>query len=201
MNLDARRAEIEKLFPGKVRDSRSDFGDDTLIVEREIILPLMRFLKHESAEPFNMLMDLGGLDMSAYPDHEGERFQIVYHLYDIGRGERLRVKVPVPEDDPIVDSIHDVWKCVNWFEREAWDMFGVRFRGHPNLKRILNHVEFKGHPLRKDYPIKKRQALSAVQDMRDEIGLAPSGPGTVGRPKQSDYTEPRVGESWQKPTS
>lgn len=199
MELKERVAELEKHLPGKILGSSTEHGEDILTVSAEAILPLMRYLRWGSAEPFNMLIDLFGMDMSTYPDYEGKRFVIVYHLYDLDRGERLRIKVPVSEDEPILDSIHDVWSCVNWFEREAWDMYGVRFRGHPNLKRLLNHVEFKGHPLRKDYPHRKRQALSEVHDMKDELGLAPSGPGTTGRPKETDYTEPRVGESVRVP--
>ncbi len=85
MNLDERLAELEKKFSGVILGSHSDHGDDTVIVEGEVILPLMRFLKNESAQPFNMLIDLFGLDLSTYPDHEGPRFQIVYHLYDRDR--------------------------------------------------------------------------------------------------------------------
>ncbi|HOT02340.1 MAG TPA: NADH-quinone oxidoreductase subunit C, partial [Acidobacteriota bacterium] len=75
------------------------------------------------------------------------------------RRARLRVKLPVPEEQPEVDSLTPLWKSANWYEREVWDMFGIRFRGHPNLKRILMYEGFEGHPLRKDYPIKKRQPL------------------------------------------
>ncbi len=84
---------------------------------------------------------------------------MVYHFYSLPRRARLRVKLPVSEDQPEVDSLTSLWKSANWYEREVWDMFGIRFRGHPNLKRILMYEGFEGHPLRKDYPIKKRQPL------------------------------------------
>ena len=87
------------------------------------------------------------------------RFEVVYHFYSSPHNHRLRVKVPLTAADPTVDSLTGLWPSANWFEREAWDMFGIRFTGHPNLKRILMYEEFKGYPLRKDYPIRKRQPL------------------------------------------
>ncbi|MBI3324518.1 MAG: NADH-quinone oxidoreductase subunit C [Candidatus Omnitrophica bacterium] len=87
------------------------------------------------------------------------RFEVVYHFYSLARNHRVRVKVPVPASDPVVDSVAGLWKSADWFEREAWDMFGVRFAGHPDLRRILMYKEFEGHPLRKDYPVNRRQPL------------------------------------------
>ena len=87
------------------------------------------------------------------------RFEVVYHFYSTSHNHRLRVKVPLPASDPTVDSLEGIWQAANWFEREAWDMFWVRFAGHPNLRRILMYEEFQGHPLRKDYPIRRRQPL------------------------------------------
>jgi len=90
---------------------------------------------------------------------EDFRFEVVYHLYSTTYHHRLRLKVPLTLADPVVDSLTDVWASANWLEREVWDMFGVQFTGHPNLKRLLMYEEFKGHPLRKDYPVYKRQPL------------------------------------------
>jgi len=87
------------------------------------------------------------------------RFEVVYHFYSTTRNHRLRLKVPLTATDPIVDSLTPLWRSADWFEREVWDMFGIRFTGHPNLKRILMYEAFQGHPLRKDYPIRKRQPL------------------------------------------
>ncbi len=87
------------------------------------------------------------------------RFEVVYHLYSVQRNHRLRIKVPLTEADPAIDSVTTVWSAANWLEREVWDMFGVRFNGHPNLKRILMYESFQGHALRKDYPAYKRQPL------------------------------------------
>ena len=87
------------------------------------------------------------------------RFEVVYHFYSSRHNHQLRLKVPVASSEPAVDSLTGLWRSADWFEREVWDMFGIVFRGHPNLKRILLYEEFTGHPLRKDYPIRKRQPL------------------------------------------
>ena len=87
------------------------------------------------------------------------RFEVVYHCYSSVHHHRVRVKVPLAPSDLVVDSLTTLWRSANWFEREAWDLFGVQFRGHPNLTRLLLYEAFQGHPLRKDYPIRKRQPL------------------------------------------
>ena len=90
---------------------------------------------------------------------EEHRFDVVYHLYSTRHNHRLRVKVPVALADPSIASLTGLWASANWFEREAWDLFGITFTGHPDLRRILMYEPFKGHPLRKDYPVRKRQPL------------------------------------------
>ena len=87
------------------------------------------------------------------------RFEVVYHFFSLARAARLRMNVPLSAADPVVDSLTGLWESANWFEREVWDLFGIRFTGHPNLKRILLYESFQGHPLRKDYPVRKRQPL------------------------------------------
>lgn len=87
------------------------------------------------------------------------RFDVVYHFYATAFSRRLRVRVPVAAEDPVVPSLTSLWASADWFEREVWDMFGIRFAGHPRLRRILMYEEFKGHALRKDYPVRKRQPL------------------------------------------
>ncbi len=90
---------------------------------------------------------------------EEYRFELIYHFYSTAHNHRLRLKVPLAAADPVADSLVELWPGANWFEREVWDMFGIRFTGHPNLRRLLLYEEFVGHPLRKDYPIAKRQPL------------------------------------------
>ncbi len=91
--------------------------------------------------------------------HEDCRFDVVYHFYASRHNYRLRIKVPLTADQPVVDSLTSLWESANWFEREVWDMYGITFTGHPNLKRILMYESFVGHPLRKDYPVRRRQPL------------------------------------------
>jgi len=105
---------------------------------------------------FDQLIDLCGLDMQGYGDGrwDGPRFAVVAHLLSVTRNARLRVKIYAPDDDfPVVDSAVDVWAGANWFEREAFDMFGIVFPGHPDLRRLLTDYGFVGHPFRKDFPI------------------------------------------------
>jgi NADH-quinone oxidoreductase subunit C len=99
-------------------------------------------------------------DADPWPGPLGHsRFAVVYHFYSLTHKHRLRLLVPLDEADAEVDTLTSLWAAANWLEREVWDMFGIRFRGHPDLKRILMYEEFEGHPLRKDYPVKKRQPL------------------------------------------
>jgi NADH-quinone oxidoreductase subunit C len=135
-------------------------GQPTIVVAREQALPFFRALRDEPELAFDLLADLTAVD---YLGRE-PRFEVVVHLYSIARGHRLRVKVPVPGEDPWVHSLTGLWKAANWLERELWDMFGIRSVGHPDLRRILMYEEFVGHPLRKDYPVGKRQPLTEERD-------------------------------------
>ena len=147
-------------FGGAVVDSHEHRGDATLVVERAGLIDTLRFCRDETSLDFDVLMDLTAVDYSRYPGREdGPRFEVVYHLYSISHNHRVRVKVRVDEDDAVVPSAVDLWPIANWFEREVWDMFGVRFTGHPDLRRLLLYEQFVGHPLRKDYPINRRQPL------------------------------------------
>ena len=128
----------------------------TWVVKREVLVDLCRDLRDGEATRFDMLLDLCGVD---YPERE-ERFEAVYHLYSVPRGERLRLKVPVTASDPKIPSVVPVWRAADWFEREAWDMFGLVFEGHPNLRRLLTHDGFQGHALRKDYDPARRWILT-----------------------------------------
>ena len=111
--------------------------------------PLPYFMKQKpSAETWSRLVDDAAF-----------RFEVVSHFYSLDRRHRVRVKVPVSAADPVLPSLTGLWHSANWFEREVWDMFGLRFTGHPDLKRILMYEEFEGHPLRKDYRVNQRQPL------------------------------------------
>ncbi len=128
-------------------------GDPTAVVRPESFTKVIEFLKNDSRLLFNVLIDITAID---YPERN-PRFDVVYQLLSLPFNRRLRLKVPVGGSEPTLDSITPYWGSANWLEREVWDMFGIRFAGHPDLKRILMYEEFEGHPLRKDYPINKRQ--------------------------------------------
>jgi NADH-quinone oxidoreductase subunit C len=147
--------KVKKLFPQAVTATHSQHGDQTVIVKKLHIMELMRWLRDDESTDFNFLMDLTAVDYLG----RSTRFEVVYHLYSLKRNHRLRVKAPVEEEDPTIDSLASIWTSADWFEREVWDLYGIKFLGHPNLKRILLYEEFVGHPLRKDYPIAKRQPL------------------------------------------
>jgi NADH-quinone oxidoreductase subunit C len=148
-----------------VVDTHDRLGDATVVVRRERIVQAMTALRDDPGLRFNFLMDLTAVDYLG----RAPRFEVVYHLAAIDvappEGEpsrtrhRLRVKAAVPEDDCEIASIAAVYPSANWMEREVWDMYGVRFMGHPDLRRILLYEEFQGHPLRKDYPKERRQPL------------------------------------------
>ncbi|MBN2242621.1 MAG: NADH-quinone oxidoreductase subunit C [Acidobacteria bacterium] len=143
---------LRENHPEGILDTLLPQGDATAVVRPEFLTKIMDFLKNDSRLLFNVLMDMTAVD---YYERK-PRFDVVYHLLSLSFNRRLRVKLPVAEGKP-VDSLTPFWGCANWLEREVWDMFGIPFSGHPDLKRILMYDEFEGHPLRKDYPLKKRQ--------------------------------------------
>jgi NADH-quinone oxidoreductase subunit C len=145
--------------PGAVLATHADHGDATAVVEPARVLEVLRFLKDDRSSVFDMLMDLCAVDYLGYPERTGPRFEVVYHLYSLARGRRLRVRAGVDAESPEIDSAIAIWPAANWMEREVWDLYGIRFRGHPDLRRILLYDEFEGHPLRKDYPKERRQPL------------------------------------------
>ncbi len=148
--------QLREKFPNSVIETHSHRGDDTAVVKRVDIVEICVFLRDNPDLSFNFLMDLTAVD---YLGKKDLRFEVVYHLYSLKNKQRVRIKAPLPEADPTIDSVTSLWSVANWLERECWDMFGIKFNGHPDLRRILLYEEFKGHPLRKDYPVDKRQPL------------------------------------------
>jgi len=144
---------LKETFADAIVATDSFREDESAVVAAESIVKVCTHLRDELS--FSMLMDLCAVD---YPDR-AERFEVVYHLYALKGGKRLRLKVRLPADSPRVASVSAVWPAANWFEREAFDLFGIRFESHPNLKRLLTFEGFEGHPLRKDYAKNKRQAI------------------------------------------
>lgn len=151
---------ISEQFADSLVSTHSRLGQDTVVIDGSRILELARFLKEDPELKFNFLMDLTAVDHWKHKP----RFEVVYHLFSLENRLRLRVKVPVDEPEPEVPTLTDLWPGANWYEREVFDMFGIRFKNHPDLRRILMYPEFVGHPLRKDYPITKRQPLVGPKD-------------------------------------
>jgi NADH-quinone oxidoreductase subunit C/D len=186
-------AEIRRAFPAGSGVEEVPGGDlQTFGVDRKALVPLARHLKDEPALSFKLLLDICGVDFLERDD----RFDVVYHLTSLEHGHRIRLKVRVGERDPLVPSVYRVWKAADWFEREAFDMFGISFEGHPNLRRILCHPSFQGHALRKDYDPGQRWLLREAEQyepswareaLEDEdhfetqvLNLGPAHPATHG---------------------
>jgi NADH-quinone oxidoreductase subunit C len=141
---------------GAVESTTVALGEATIVVRAERYLDVMRTLRDRPALRFEMLIDLCGVDYSGYGTGawEGPRFAVVCHLLSLANNWRLRVRTFAPDDDfPVVPSAVDVWPSANWFEREAFDLYGIMFPGHPDLRRLLTDYGFVGHPFRKDFPV------------------------------------------------
>lgn len=160
--LESKLPALLQAFPDEILGA-SDFRGD-LIVELKPgrIRDIIRYLKTESPIPFEMMVDLFGMDYLKVEPVTPERFAVIYNLHSLLQRRRVHLKVWLPEAKPELDSIHDIYKAANWFEREAFDLFGIVFRGHPDLQRILCHSDFVGHPLRKDYPADGYQRLKTA---------------------------------------
>ncbi len=182
---------IQTRFPQQVLGTHAFRGQATVLVKRDGLLDVARFLRDDPSTAYDILMDLTCVDYQTFGtmtssapllattsplpyymtpkpvreqwarlvEHDTYRFEVVCHFYSTRLNQRVRLKVPLPAADPTVDSLTSLWHAANWFEREVWDLFGIRFTGHPNLKRIMMYEAFIGHPLRKDYPVNKRQPL------------------------------------------
>ncbi|MFQ5739897.1 MAG: NADH-quinone oxidoreductase subunit C [Acidobacteriota bacterium] len=151
---------VKEEFSDSIVGTHSELGQDTLILAKTALLEVARFLKQDPALKYNYLMDLTAVDHWK----RKPRFEMVYHFFSLQHKFRLRVKASVGGLHPEIDSLTPLWPGANWYEREVYDMFGIRFKGHPDLRRLLLYPEFKGHPLRKDYPINRRQPLVGPQD-------------------------------------
>jgi NADH-quinone oxidoreductase subunit C len=158
--LEALRGE----FAEAIESADRPYGDVVVTVAKKRLHEILASLKTDG---FDLLVDIAGVDGL----HLGrrERFEVVYILYSLRDDTRMRVKVFVPESDMNLPSVTDLWDAANWAEREAYDMFGFNFEGHPNLVRILCHREFVGHALRKDYPVMKGQWATGTSDLRPDI--------------------------------
>jgi len=158
-SIQTLEAALNEVLGSKVKQLHAALGELTLTVSAADYLEVAKTLRDDVRLGFEQLIDLCGLDYSGYKDGapssftDGPRFAVVSHLLSISHNWRLRVRVFAPNDDmPVVASVNDIWNSANWFEREAFDLYGIVFEGHVDLRRILTDYGFVGHPFRKDFP-------------------------------------------------
>jgi NADH-quinone oxidoreductase subunit C len=157
--LQALSAHAREIFGAAIGNEHLAHGELTLEVERASLLKVCKHLRDDHLLRFEQLIDVCGVDYLSYraesPEgpRAGPRFAAVYHLLSVSRNQRLRLRVFLDDTLPVVDSVVEIWPSANWFEREAFDLFGFVFEGHPDLRRILTDYGFIGHPFRKDFPL------------------------------------------------
>jgi NADH-quinone oxidoreductase subunit C len=163
--------KLRERFGATILETHSDHGDDTAVVDPGQWKVICTFLREDPALDFDMPVDLCGVD---YPSRGATgRMEVVMHLYSVSRKHRIRLKARVGDEDmdgAEIESVTSIWPGMNWLEREVWDMSGVRFRGHPDLRRILMYPEFEGHPLQRTYPADRTQPLVEYRT-EEEAGL------------------------------
>jgi NADH-quinone oxidoreductase subunit C len=154
--------KLKEKFVLEIIETHSFRGDETALIKPQALRAVAVYLKDTPEMGFDYLMDLTAVDYLFYAGgriQKEYRYELVIHFYSLKHNHRIRIKVPIDEKNLEVNTLSDLWPSANWYEREVWDMFGIHFKGHPNMKRILMYEEFKGHALRKDYPFNKRQPL------------------------------------------
>lgn len=181
---------LEKTMAEKFSDLPRERELEALVVrvEPEQLVDTMTRLRDTAGLDFKLMIDLAGVH---YPERE-KPFEVVYQLLSVKKNHRIRVKVSVAEGDS-VPSLISVWKCSDWYEREAYDMFGIRFSNHPDLRRILNEYDFEGHPLRKDFPLAGRIEVRYDEKLgrvvREPINMSPSKLEPFKRKDRESYPQ------------
>ncbi len=168
--------QVSAKFPEKVASRYQDrSGAEWAVIAPEGIREVVSFLKNDPELEFKLFLSMDAVDRLLLPKNE-PRFEVVYFFHSVKRNEHVRLKVLVAEEVSELPSISSIFQGANWFERFVWDFYGLRFTGHPDLRRILLYEEFKGHPLRKDYALRDRQPLIPERPIKDIF----RGPGTSG---------------------
>lgn len=166
---------LQEKFGAAILETHAQFGDDTAVIEPASWRAVAFFLRDDNRLAMNMFTDLCGVD---YLHQREPRFEVVCHLRSLQHAHRIRIKSRIGDEDGEVveiDSLVPVWRGADWFERETFDLMGITFKGHPDMRRILMYPEFKGHPLRKDYPANKVQPLIPYREGTQDK-LFPFGP-------------------------
>ena len=154
MEKRAEITEIKNKFPDSYIKDEEFRGDVSITVKKDSIIDILKFLKEEENFLYDFLVDITCVDYLKL--NKTERFAVVYNLYSYKNNTRIRIKALVPENDTQIPTVCTIWKAANWMEREVFDLFGIIFTGHPDLRRILTPDDYTGHPLRKDYPLQGR---------------------------------------------
>ena len=144
---------IQENFPGAVVSSRLFRGEKTITVKKDNIVGIATLLRNSAETNYSYLSDVTAVDLLDIMSDDQPRFEMIYNLYSMGTFQRLRLKAQVDEDDPAIDTVEGVWPSANWNEREVYDLFGITFNNHSDLRRILMPDDWVGHPLRKDFPL------------------------------------------------
>lgn len=155
-DLSMLRTNLAETFGDKLVSIEERLGELTVVVKAADMQDVLTQLRDTAKFRFEQLIDLCGMDYSTHGDGAwtGKRFAVVYHLLSVANNMRLRVRVFADKDDfPVLESVTDIWSCANWYEREAFDLYGIIFTGHPDLRRILTDYGFVGNPFRKDFPL------------------------------------------------
>lgn len=184
---------LQKELGDKIAETSTRFDDHEVTVDKKHYKAIATFLREDPRAAMDHFVDLTAID---YPEREGPRFDVLLTVRSMEHNHRIRL-VTRADDGESVPTVSDVWMGANWAEREAYDMFGVTFEGHPDLRRILMYEEFEGFPLRKDYPIERTQPLVAYRDVEGIDKLPPFGPD-MGQPwGRIDWSERLAGRDLQ----
>lgn len=171
---------VEEEYGDAVLDSHSRQGNDTVIIEKSSVPEVLEMLKTDDRAKMNLLRNISCVDY----DHRVPRFEVAYILYSIQKKHMLMVRTPVQEDDTTVPTVSHLYKCARWIEREVYDMYGIDFDGHPDMRRVLMYEEFEGYPLRKDYPKQKGQPrtefIGRERDAAEEYNVFVEGESASG---------------------
>ena len=210
---------VREKLPDAVISSASEKGDESVVVQRDAVTDVLRLLKTDAAADCRLLADMVAIDLLTFDSEmtgggslssqevtsyslskkpaPEPRYRLAYNLYSVTKKHRIRVVVELRSDDAKVATATSIFKTADWWERYNFDMMGIEFTGHPNLRRILLYPEFVGHPLRKDYPVQKRQPLVAELDFPDLVRGPGPGPGGANVPMSQTH----VGRTNVDPTT
>lgn len=171
---------IKDRYPTEIKEIKEFRGQTSIAIKKNRIKEIMKYLHDTPELYFDYLQDLCGVD---YIGKKEMRFEVVYHLYSIRHRHMIRIKAEVSEDDCSIDSVTDIWAGADWHERECYDMFGIIFKGHPDLRRILMPEDWEGYPLRKDYPLKADLGEMEWKGYKETIQTAEKNKGYEVRQK------------------